>query len=128
MELDLILIPGELAVCRLPAGSPAPAWAIGGSFTAVTWTRDETSVVCGAASVPDGVQAEAGWRAIKVAGPLEFALTGVLLSIAEPLARAEIPIFAASTYDTDYVLVREADLAAAISALAAEGHRVGQRG
>ena len=126
MNLDLTLLPDELAVCRLPAGAPLPQWASGpwGGLTSVTWTANETSVVCAASAVPPGVKAEAGWRAFVIAGPMQFTLTGVLVSVARPLADAGIGIFAVSTYDTDYVLVKQADLAAATAALSSAGHRI----
>ena len=125
MSLELTVLPDELSVCRLPTGAPAPAWAISGGLTSVTWTADETSVVCASSAVPAGVRAEAGWRALAVAGPLDFGLTGILLSIARPLADAGVGIFALSTYDTDYVLVKQPSLEAAVAALTAFGHRVG---
>jgi hypothetical protein len=68
---------------------------------------------------------EPGWRAIKVAGPLDFSLTGILATLASPLAEAGISLFAVSTYDTDYVLVREVDLGRAQAVLRAAGHWMG---
>lgn len=124
MSLHLTLLLGQFAICRLPAGSPLPEWAARGALSSVTWTADETSVVCDQASVPAGVQADISWRALKVAGPMDFSLTGVLLSIAKPLADAGIGIFAVSTFDTDYVLVKEASLDAAVEALTTFGHTV----
>lgn len=124
MRLDLCVLGDRLAVCRLPAGSPQPDWARSGALTAVTWTADETSVVCAASVVPEGTPAETGWRALQVAGPLDFGLTGVLAALATPLAEAGVSIFAISTYDTDYVLVREEALEDAAGALEAVGHRV----
>jgi len=85
---------------------------------------DELSVVCPEGRVPPGVALEGGWRALRVEGPLDFALTGVLLCVAAPLARAAVPIFVLSTYDTDYVLVREDRLEDAVRSLAEAGHRV----
>jgi uncharacterized protein len=122
--LDLTLLPFALAVCRLPAGAAAPDWLDGAPFASVTRTPDETSVVCAAASVPAGVRAEPGWRALRVAGPLDFALTGVLLSLLAPLAAAGVAVFAVSTFDTDYLLVKEAALDDALAALVGAGHRV----
>jgi hypothetical protein len=87
-------------------------------------TRAELSVVCAAARVPDGVRAERGWRALAVCGRLDLGLTGVLAGLLAPLAAAGVPIFAVSTYDTDYVLVREERLAEAVAALRAAGHTV----
>lgn len=124
MSLDLTLLPDDLAVCRLPAGTGLPDWAVSGGLTSVSWTAGETSVVCSAAVVPSDVRADHGWRAFVVAGPLDFSLTGILLSIAQPLADAGVGIFAVSTYDTDYILVKESALETALAALTACGHRV----
>ena len=126
LVLDLVVLPDLLAVCRLPPGSFYPSWVAGCEFQSVTRTTDETSVVCPAAAVPADVQVEPGWRALKVGGPLDFGLTGVLLSIARCLAEAGVSIFAMSTYDTDYVLVKESLLEEAVAALEAAGHRVGR--
>jgi hypothetical protein len=123
-RLRLRVLDGALAVCRLPAGSPRPAWAVGGPLVAVTATEHETSVVCGEAVVPDGVRCEPGWRALMVAGPLDFGLTGVLAAVAVPLRDAGVSIFAVSTYDTDYVLVRSDRLQEAAAALRSAGHTV----
>lgn len=122
--LDLTVLPETLAVCRLPAGDAWPAWLDGERFAAVTRTPDETSVVCRAAAVPAGVRAERGWRALRVAGQLDLASTGVLLSLLEPLAAAGVAVFALSTFDTDYTLVKEAALDDAIAALTGAGHRI----
>jgi len=122
--MKLILLPDELAVARLDAAEPVPAWAEQRSLWSVTRTAEELSVVCDASGVPPDVQAERGWRCFRVAGSLDFALTGVLLAILGPLAAAKISIFAISTYDTDYVLVRGRDLGAAARALTAAGHEL----
>jgi hypothetical protein len=124
-DLDLRVLPDALAIARLEAGVPVPEWAApGGALHAVMRTAEETSVVCAGGAVPDGVRAERGFRALQVAGPLDFGLTGVLAALAVPLAEAGVPIFALSTYDTDYVLVRGDRLTDAIAALRAAGHRV----
>jgi len=81
--------------------------------------------VCDASVVPPDVTVESGWRAIKVEGPLDFGLTGVLLAVAQPLADAGVSIFALSTYGTDYVLVKESALPKAVVALSSAGHRIG---
>jgi uncharacterized protein len=102
-----------------------PAWASGeGALLAVVRTPAELSVVCSDGAVPDGVHARRGWRALEVSGPLDLALTGVLASPAVPLAQAAVPIFAVSTYDTDYVLVPGARLGDAVAALRAAEHSV----
>lgn len=122
--LDLSLLPEALAVCRLPAGAASPAWLEGEAFASITRTLDETSVICRSAVVPADVRAEAGWRALRMAGPLDFALTGILLSLLAPLAAAGVAVFALSTFDTDYLLVREAALDDALAALTGAGHRI----
>lgn len=122
--LTLEILPEELAVCRLPADATLPSWAQAGSLFALTRTPDELSVVCAASDVPDGVDAVNGWRAFRVRGPLPFHLTGILASLARPLAEAGIPLFALSTYDTDYVLVQGRQLDAALDALRQAGHHV----
>ena len=81
-------------------------------------------MVCPESVVPEGVRKQGGWRCFKVRGPLAFELTGVLASLASPLAAAGVPIFALSTFDTDYLLVPGNELAEALDALGAAGHRV----
>lgn len=123
--LVLNLMPGEFAVCRLPAGAPLPAWAGSSSqFFALVRTPDELSVVCTEQDVPDTVQAEPGWSLLQILGPLDFSLVGVLASLALPLAQAGVSIFALSTFDTDYLLVRKTDLSRAVQALAQAGHQL----
>lgn len=117
----LALLPQRLAVCRLAPDAPIPQWA-SGSFVAITRTPRELSIVCDESAVPDGVRRATGFRAFEVAGPLDFSEVGVLASLAQPLADAGVSLFAISTFDTDYVLVREADVDRAAKALAAAGH------
>jgi hypothetical protein len=119
--LPLTLLPSRLAVCRLDPQAPFPAW-VRGELVALTRTADELSVVCDADVVPPGVLAESGWRAFKVLGPLDFALVGVLAQLSAVLAQAGVSIFAISTYDTDYILVKEANLDDALAALRRAGY------
>ncbi len=122
MQLDLSTLPGPYAVCRLDPTATIPEWVSGGDFVSITRTAGELSIVCPAANVPAGIRAETGWRVLQVQGPLDFALTGILASLATTLAEARISIFAVSTYDTDYIMVKE--LSAAVRALKASGHDV----
>ncbi len=97
----------RLGICRFDNGEQLPDWAIRSTdFLSITRTADELSIVCEEDSIPPGIKAEKGWRAIKVEGPLDFKMTGVLSSILSPLADAKISIFAVSTYETDYILVK----------------------
>ncbi len=123
--LTLILAPERFAVCRLPAGAPVPALPLNASLVAVTITPEECSLVLPEDAAPEGAMVEASWRALRVAGILDFSLTGVLASLAIPLAQAQVSIFAVSTYDTDYLLVPEASIEVALAALRAAGHTIG---
>jgi len=128
VELRLRALPEPLAICRLPADADVPPWAVTARFFSVTRTEDELSVVCPESVLPKvlppEIRREAGWRALKIQGPLDFSLTGVLASLVSPLAEAGIPIFALSTFDTDYLLLRAEQLEAVIETLRAAGHRV----
>jgi hypothetical protein len=119
-------VPGEFAVCKLAVGSTVPPWATAGDFFSVTRTADELSIVCPADAVPDGVTAERGWLCLRVAGSMPFTLVGVLAALTVPIAVAGVGVFAVSTFDTDYLLVKEADLPRAVAALRAAGHVVEQ--
>jgi uncharacterized protein len=124
--VKLLLLPGLFAVCWLDPDAPLPAWAMSGSSSLVSITRtaNELSVVCAQANVPGDVQREDNWRCLMVEGPLDFSLTGVLSALLAPLADAGVSIFALSTFDTDYLLVRAAQLDLALEALSAAGHPV----
>ena len=116
----------RLSVCRLDAGADVPARATRASFFSVTRTRDELSVVCPEEVVPEGAIRERGWRALKLEGPFDLSVVGILVSVASPLAQAGASIFAVSTFDTDYVLVRETQLDLAVDTLRENGHRVSE--
>ena len=121
--LSLSILPEAFAICRLGPDEALPAWAEAGAFRSATRTPTELSIVCRDDAAPPGVTASRGWRAIAVDGTLDFALTGVLASLAAPLAAAGVSIFAVATHDTDYVLVKADTLVRAIEALTAAGHR-----
>jgi uncharacterized protein len=127
--VELELWAPRLAVCRLGPDEPVPDWASSATsvLLSVTRTPDELSVVVAETAVPPGVRTEDGWRALSVVGPLSFSLTGVLASLAAPLAMAGVPIFVLSTFDTDWLLVREEHLGAGITALESAGHTVRAR-
>lgn len=123
-SLRMRVLPGDLAVCRLPEDAEIPAWAWQGPISGALKAVGEISVVTSAEAVPDGVRNEGPWRALMVEGPLAFALTGILASIAQTLAVAQISLFALSTFDTDYILVKSDDLGEAVIALELAGHTV----
>jgi hypothetical protein len=127
-RFDLTVLPGSFAIARLAADEPLPRWAPQGGFFSVTRTSDEVSVVCLADQIPAGVSAETGWRALKVKGPFALSEIGVLATLAAPLAEAKVSLFAISTFNTDYLLVSEKHLDAAIAALKDAGHRIEKSG
>lgn len=125
-NVTLTLLEGRFAVCRLAADATVPAWTAG-PFIAMTRTPDELSIVCRQEDVPDGVRREPGWRCLRVVGTLEFALVGVLASLLAPLADAGIPVFVISTFDTDYLLVKEDHLHDTVAILRGAGHDIVDR-
>ena len=123
----LMVDPEILSICRLERNALIPEWALNDKFFSITRTAEELSVVCPQDQVPPGIQKQDGWKALQVEGPLDFSLTGVLASLTEPLAREGISVFAISTYDTDYLLVKKELLERAIKILVKRGYQVQNR-
>jgi len=121
--LNLVVHEGRLAIVRFPPDASLPAWA-GGSFLSLTRSEREMSLVCREALVPADLKCERGWRRLSVDGILDFSLTGILASVAGPLAEAGIPLFAVSTHDTDHFMVKDRHLLEAVAVLIAAGHRM----
>ena len=120
--LRFFVLPGSFAVLRLAPDADVPMDLLVPPFHSVTRTPVELSVVCPEGAVPEGARAETGWALLALAGPFPFELVGILASVLGPLAKAGVSIFALSTFDTDYVLVKSERLADAVAALAAAGH------
>ena len=123
-HFKMSLLAPRMAICRLEPDSDLPAWVEGNSFCAITRTDEELSIVCPEAALPGSVFCDQGWRCLKIEGPLDLAETGVLYTLARPLAEAKISIFALSTFNTDYLLVKERDVEQAIRVLSQQGHDV----
>lgn len=123
-NLKLEILKDALMVCQLDADAPVPSWAAGEELVAITRTADELSVVCRESIVPAGVRCEQGFRGLKVSGPLNFSLVGILAALTKPLAEQGISVFVVSTYGTDYLLVKANDFKLAVEVLTAHGHRV----
>lgn len=121
--LLLSLLSGRYSVCRLAADAEIPAWAQDGEFFSTIRTSTELSLVCREAVVPAGIRCEPGWRVLRLEGPFDFDQIGILMAVLAPLAGAGVSVFVLSTFDTDYVLVKEHLLGRARSALEAAGHR-----
>ncbi len=122
-NLTLSLLSDTFAICRLGPEADIPSWALAGDFFSVTRTKEELSLVCPQEMVPEGTHCEKDFRSIKVEGPLDFALVGLLASLTEALAQEEISILAISTFDTDYLLVKEAQVDRAVQKLSQAGYR-----
>ena len=114
--LTLEILPDLFAICRLSNGDPIPHWAQG-DFTSITRSSEELSIVCPQANVPKAFQCEQGWKCLRVAGQLDLSLVGVISSLTDVLTSANISVFVISTFDTDYLLVKEGDFEASLKAL-----------
>jgi hypothetical protein len=124
IELRFRRLPGQFAITRLGANSSVPAWALSGEFSSITRTRDELSVVCAAENVVPGTDSQSGWICFKLEGPFPFSQTGILAAFINPLSHNGVPIFAVSTFDTDYVLIQDRFLGVAEDLLRNAGHEL----
>ena len=124
MPLKFRRLPATFAVCRLGPDAPVPAAIADTPFVSITRTAEELSIVCPVSQAPQNAKCELPWICFKLEGPFPFSLTGVLASVIDPLAQSGIPIFAMSTFDTDYVLVEEESAESALKALQTAGHEL----
>jgi hypothetical protein len=123
-KLSFIILRETFAISRLDKDAPIPDWAFQGGLFSITRTKDELSILCPQINVPKGVICNQGWSCLKVKGPLDLSSTGIISSIVATLERENISLFSISTYDTDYVMVKERDLERAILALTEAGHKI----
>jgi hypothetical protein len=121
---SLRLLPDRMAVCRLDASAPLPDWMDMSGFYSITRTDEELSIVCREALVASGTACERGWRCFRVFGVLDFSEIGIIFTLSKPLAINGISVFVISTFDTDYLMIKEKDLTKAIDVLKAAGHQV----
>lgn len=124
MKLRIRVHAARLAVCRLAPDAAAPDWPRG-TFTSITRTPDELSIVCDESAVPEGVQAAPGWRLLSIEGPIPFEMTGVASALIAPLAAAGVSVFLIATFDTDYLLLRYETFEQSLQILRSAGHEVG---
>ena len=116
--MTLTEVEGIYSVYRFAPGTRVPSCLLDtDSFISITRTADELSVVCEGGLSLDQMAEESGWSVLKVEGPLDFGMTGVVASITGPLGAASISVFVISTYDTDYLLVKRDRLARAATVL-----------
>ena len=123
-SLTFKLIDEKYAVCRLSANDKLPDWCPLEDFVSITKTEDELSIVCKEKYVSENVTSERDWRILKILGPLDFSLVGILSKITSTLALHSISVFAISTYDTDYILVKDSTISKTIEVLEKEGYKI----
>ncbi len=124
MPLKFRRLPATFAICRLAPNAPVPAGMVDTPLVCVTRTSEELSIVCPVNQAPQNAKCELPWICFKLEGPFPFSLTGILASVIDPLAQSGIPIFAISTFDTDYVLVKEEFAESALKTLQSAGHEL----
>jgi hypothetical protein len=130
--MRLIELENTFAIVRLDPSGSGFRFADYETFFSVTKTADEISVVCREADVRKipfihKAKVESGFRGIKISGTLSFSETGILLSLLKPLGEEKIPVFVISTFDTDYIFVKEADIKSALSILSDNGHEIDKK-
>ena len=123
-KLSMRILPDRLAVCRFEPSAPLPDWIDQAGFSSITRTAEELSVVCSEERVPPGTESETGWRCFQLLGPFNFSEIGIISSLTQPLTESGVSLFVISTFDTDYLMVKEKDFARAIDVLTAQGHQV----
>jgi hypothetical protein len=123
-KIKLILLKEIFAVAQLEKGGSFPNWAITSELWSITATQDEISIVCRQDIVPAQVKSEKDWRCLKVDAVLDFSLVGILASLTLPLAQEGISIFAMSTFNTDYLLIKEIDVDKTIMVLLNQGFEI----
>ena len=122
--LNLLLLPHTYAVCQFHPDKHIPYWALLGDFVSLTRTNEELSIVCQQNYVPGDIEAERGWRCLQVQGVFGFSEAGVHVSLAIPLAEADISVLAIATYATDYLLIKEEKVERALQVLQQAGHTI----
>ena len=120
----LEVLRGGFSIHRYNPDNPVPRSVLESAFYWVGKTDEELSIVCESSIALEGGRVNAGWSCVKVCGPIDLSVTGVLAGIADVLASARICILAVSTYDTDYILVKSSHLEQAVCALGEAGYDV----
>lgn len=122
--LTMNLFKEKFAVCRLGKNDAIPQWSKNDIFYSVTKTMDELSIVCLENDVPHNVKHENNWRILKIQGPLDFSLIGIIAKISSILAEEKISIFALSTFDTDYILLKDNNVKNAVNILNKNNYKI----
>ena len=128
MQINLTVTDGLYSISKLPPDAIIPQWALDSAFSSITKTGDELSVVASSECTPIDMDADTGWRALKIEGVLDFSLTGIIAGISSRLAEASISVFVISTYNTDYVLIKKENLDKAVHTLKENGYGIQNEG
>jgi hypothetical protein len=123
-QLQLSLLKDLYGICKFPSDSSIPEWALDESLCSITRSKKELTVVCPQGIIPANTEYDSDWRCFRIDGSFDFNQIGVISSLAEPLAEAGVSIFVISTYDTDYILVKEEKVEQAVNVLTDNGHLV----
>lgn len=121
-RLILYVLKDRFGICKLGKEEGLPEWVKKSDFISLTWTPEELSIVCEVNCIPENIKVEKPWKCLKVKGPLDFGLTGILAELSQVLAEAGIEIFAISTYNTDYIFIKEKELEHSIKVLSRAGY------
>ncbi|MEJ2099592.1 MAG: ACT domain-containing protein [Desulfobacterales bacterium] len=123
-KISLKILPDRMAVSRFEPSAPLPDWIDKPGFYSITRTAEELSVVCSEERVPAEVESETGWRCFQLSGPFDFSEIGIISSLTQPLTESGVSVFVISTFDTDYLMVKEEHFTKTIDVLTAQGHQV----
>ncbi len=123
-KLTLTTILDRFAICQLAPQSPVPEWVYDSGFFSITRTHEELSIICPEANVPENIISNCGWRVLKIEGQFDFNEIGVLNSITNPLAKAQISLLTIPTFNTDYILIQESCFDQARLILKSAGHQI----
>jgi hypothetical protein len=126
MQLDFKILKGDYSIYRLNKDSAVPDWTCDSEFYSITRTQEELSIICKHADVKrnDNIKIDNHWRILKIVGPLDLSLIGIIADISVLFKENQISIFTISTYDTDYILVKNQHIDKALTVLKNNGHKV----
>ena len=125
MKHTLTVLKDVYAICQLNSNSEIPGWIKDSDFYSFTRTKDEVSIVCKQSAIQGSKnKTNKNWRILKIMGPLDFSLIGIIAEISAILKKHKISVFVISTYETDYIMVKNSDLNKAIVALKNDGHKI----
>jgi len=122
---NLKVLQNKYSILRFQPDSVLPDWIYLSEFYSITKTLDEQSVVAAQPDpMPENITGSKDWRVLKIIGPLDFSLIGVIAEISNILKDASVPIFTISTYNTDYILVKQKDLDVTIKSLRDKNYNI----